>query len=74
MSEHEHDWSSWTRWIYYAGASQDFRERYCKKCPGTDEETRPHKHSYSPQPDPYAPIGSSGTVQVCDGCHQPERK
>lgn len=73
MSGHKHRWGDWTRWIYYAGGNQEFRERFCKDCTASEEETREHQHRYSAQPDPYAPIGSGGTVQVCDVCHQPKR-
>lgn len=74
MSSHKHQWGDWTRWIYYAGGNQEFRERHCQGCPEQQEEYRAHtQHHYSAQPDPYAPIGSGGTVQVCDDCHQPKR-
>ena len=70
---HKHDWSDWTRWIFYAGGNQDFREKHCKECPETEEQTRAHQHNYSPVPDPHAPVGSGGTVQVCDSCGKPKK-
>lgn len=68
-----HDWSPWTSWLYY-GSGQDIREKFCRRdgCTEGDCEYRSHVHSYKRYPDPYAPIGSGLTMQVCETCHNPK--
>jgi hypothetical protein len=64
---HEHNWGAWTPWSFY-GSGLDIRERYCQDCTGDESETRAHVHDYKKHPDPYAPVGSGFTLQVCSAC------
>jgi hypothetical protein len=66
-----HNWSDWTPWFFY-GSGLDIRERFCRndECVnGSDYEQRPHEHAYAPVPDPFSPVGTGLTLQVCTICH-----
>lgn len=71
MNKCEHDdWGDWTPWFFY-GSGLDIRERFCKlDCTGSDYEQRSHVHDYQPGPsDPFSPVGTGLTLQVCTICH-----
>jgi hypothetical protein len=61
---HEHRWSDWSDWKY-GGYQTDMRTRDCGD--HADPEYRPHRHDWKQRPDPFAPVGSGLTLQVCSG-------